>query len=51
MSDTVPNTTESVGIRRQFAGIDLQELAKTHGTPLYAYDASVIRQRCADLCD
>ena len=51
MSDTVPNTTESVGIRRQFAGIDLQKLAKTHGTPLYAYDASVIRQRCADLCD
>ena len=51
MSDTAPNTTESAGIRRQFAGIDLQELAKRHGTPLYAYDASVIRQRCADLCD
>lgn len=51
MSDTAPNTTESTGIRRQFAGIDLQELAKRHGTPLYAYDASVIRQRCADLSD
>ena len=51
MSDTTPNTTESTGIRRQFAGVDLQELAKRHGTPIYAYDASVIRQRCADLRD
>lgn len=51
MTDTTFNTTESGGIRRQFAGIDLQELAKIHGTPLYAYDASVIRQRCADLRD
>ena len=49
MSDIAPNTIESTGIRRQFAGIDLQELAKRHGTPLYAYDASVIQQRCADL--
>ena len=51
MTDTTFNTTETGGIRRQFAGIDLQELAKIHGTPLYAYDASVIRQRCADLRD
>ena len=51
MSDTSPNTTESTGIRQQFASVDLQELTKRHGTPIYAYDASVIRQRCADLRD
>jgi len=37
------------GIRRQLAGVDIHELAKRYGTPLYVYDAAVIRQRCADL--
>ena len=41
MSDTTPNTTESTGIRQQFAGVDLQELTKRHGTPIYAYDGTV----------
>ena len=43
MTDTTFNTTETGGIQRQFAGIDLQELAKIHGTPLYAYDAPLAR--------
>ena len=37
------------GIRRQFAGVDVRELAERYGTPLYVYDAAVIRQRCTDL--
>jgi diaminopimelate decarboxylase len=44
------STPESrVGIRRQIAGIDVAELARSHGTPLYVYDAAMIRKRCADL--
>ncbi|MBT6054545.1 MAG: diaminopimelate decarboxylase [Planctomycetaceae bacterium] len=49
MSDTFSTTADSTGIRRQFAGVGLEELAKKHRTPFYAYDADMIRQRCADL--
>ena len=49
MSDTSSKTADPAGIRRQFAGVDLEELAKEHRTPFYAYDADMIRQRCADL--
>lgn len=51
MSDTFSNTADTAGIRRQFAGVDLEELAKKYGTPFYAYDADMIRQRCADLSE
>ena len=37
------------GIRRQIAGVSVADLAREHGTPLYAYDANTIRQRCRDL--
>lgn len=36
-------------IRRNIAGVGIAELARDHGTPLYVYDAEVIRQRCRDL--
>jgi diaminopimelate decarboxylase len=36
-------------VRREIAGVKIAELAREHGTPLYVYDAEVIRQRCRDL--
>jgi diaminopimelate decarboxylase len=36
-------------IRREVAGASIAELARTHGTPLYVYDAERIRARCRDL--
>lgn len=53
MTSSIPSDTlassEASGIRRQFAGVDIRDLAARYGTPLYVYDAAVIRQRCADL--
>jgi diaminopimelate decarboxylase len=37
------------GIRTQIAGVNVADLAREHGTPLYAYDADMIRRRCRDL--
>ena len=39
----------SGGLRRGIAGVEVAELAARYGTPLYAYDAEVIRRRCRDL--
>ena len=39
----------SAGIRRQIAGVDVADLARQYGTPLYVYDAEMIRRRCRDL--
>jgi diaminopimelate decarboxylase len=36
-------------IRHTIAGASVAELARTHGTPLYVYDAEMIRRRCRDL--
>ncbi|NBV45239.1 MAG: diaminopimelate decarboxylase [Planctomycetia bacterium] len=36
-------------VRRTIAGVGVADLARTHGTPLYAYDAEMIRRRCRDL--
>ena len=36
-------------IRRTIAGASVADLARAHGTPLYAYDAEMIRRRCRDL--
>jgi diaminopimelate decarboxylase len=36
-------------VRREIAGVSVSELARDHGTPLYAYDAETIRRRCRDL--
>ena len=36
-------------IRDTIAGASIAELARTHGTPLYVYDAEMIRRRCRDL--
>lgn len=37
------------GLRREIAGASVSELAATYGTPLYVYDADMIRRRCRDL--
>jgi len=39
----------SADIRRQIAGVSVVDLAREHGTPLYVYDAEMIRRRCRDL--
>ena len=36
-------------IRHTIAGASVTDLARTHGTPLYVYDAEMIRRRCRDL--
>jgi len=36
-------------IRHEIAGVSVAALARDHGTPLYAYDAEMIRRRCRDL--
>ena len=49
-SDTVAGpSAAAAGIRRQIAGVSVAELARDYGTPLYAYDAEMIRRRCRDL--
>ncbi len=45
----MPTADVSHLVRREIAGVPLAELAREHGTPLYVYDAEVIRQRCRDL--
>jgi diaminopimelate decarboxylase len=37
------------GLRREIAGVSVAQLAETYGTPLYVYDAAMIRRRCRDL--
>ena len=39
----------SQSVRREIAGANIADLARAHGTPLYVYDAEVIRRRCRDL--
>ena len=36
-------------IRREIAGVAVADLARQYGTPLYVYDAELIRRRCRDL--
>ncbi len=36
-------------VRRDIAGVPVTELVRDHGTPLYVYDAEMIRRRCRDL--
>ena len=36
-------------IRHDIAGADVRQLAESFGTPLYVYDAEMIRRRCRDL--
>jgi diaminopimelate decarboxylase len=44
-----PVSSAHNGLRRQIAGVDIAALAREYGTPLYVYDAAIIRQRCRDL--
>lgn len=48
-SETAAGTSAAAGIRTQIAGVSVADLAHDHGTPLYAYDAEMIRHRCRDL--
>lgn len=36
-------------VRREIAGASIADLARDHGTPLYVYDAEMVRRRCRDL--
>ena len=46
---TTTTPMNSNGLRDQIAGVGVAELAREYGTPLYAYDAEMIRRRCRDL--
>jgi diaminopimelate decarboxylase len=49
-SPTQPGTpATAAAIRTQIAGVNVADLAREYGTPLYAYDAEMIRRRCRDL--
>ena len=43
------NASSVSGLRREIAGASVAELAEAYGTPLYVYDAEMIRRRCRDL--
>jgi diaminopimelate decarboxylase len=45
----MPTDTVRPVIRREIAGASVADLAREHGTPLYVYDAEMIRRRCRDL--
>ena len=47
-SHAASNSSAS-GIRTQIAGVNVADLAREYGTPLYVYDADMIRRRCRDL--
>ena len=49
MTDTTSDTVAPPTIRREIAGASVADLARLHGTPLYVYDAEMIRRRCRDL--
>jgi diaminopimelate decarboxylase len=42
-------TAHHEAIRHTIAGASVRQLAETFGTPLYVYDAEMIRRRCRDL--
>jgi diaminopimelate decarboxylase len=42
-------TAHHEAIRHTIAGASVRHLAETFGTPLYVYDAEMIRRRCRDL--
>ena len=45
----MPTDTARPVLRREIAGASVADLAKEYGTPLYVYDAEMIRRRCRDL--
>ena len=45
----MPTDTARPVLRREIAGASVAALAKEYGTPLYVYDAEMIRRRCRDL--
>jgi diaminopimelate decarboxylase len=45
----MPTDTTRPVLRREIAGASVADLAKEYGTPLYVYDAEMIRRRCRDL--
>jgi diaminopimelate decarboxylase len=45
----MPSLDTTPLVRREIAGVHVADLARDHGTPLYVYDAEMIRRRCQDL--
>ena len=46
---TTTSSPRHPGLRESIAGASVAELARAHGTPLYVYDAEMVRRRCRDL--
>jgi diaminopimelate decarboxylase len=46
---TTTSSPRHPGLRESIAGVSVAELARAHGTPLYVYDAEMVRRRCRDL--
>ena len=46
---TTTSSPRHPGLRETIAGVSVAELVRAHGTPLYVYDAEMIRRRCRDL--
>ncbi|NDC53647.1 MAG: diaminopimelate decarboxylase [Planctomycetia bacterium] len=46
---TTSSPAEQPVLRDTIAGVRVADLARSHGTPLYVYDAEIIRRRCRDL--
>ena len=44
----LPDTARTVGTRLHIGGCDLHDLASTYGTPLFVYDETHLRARCAE---
>ncbi len=49
MNNTVPSSPARPSFRSEIAGVSVADLARQYGTPLYVYDAEMIRRRCRDL--
>jgi len=48
-SDDAAAGPSAAPLRREIAGVAVADLARRFGTPLYVYDAAMIRRRCRDL--
>ncbi len=47
----MPATSDFTPIRTEFCGVSVSELAQKYGTPLFVYDAALIKERIQDLSE
>jgi diaminopimelate decarboxylase len=48
-TSSAPASSPTAHVRTTIAGVPVADLARQYGTPLYVYDAEMIRRRCRDL--